>query len=424
MKDIRAFVSEMDEGIEKKNIYSLLIADDESWVREEISNLIEWERYGISLLPAASDGEEALKRVSDESPDILITDVNMPFMTGVELLKRVKKIRPETVVVMLSGYDDYEYVRESLLAGAMDYLMKPISKMDLISVMTRALDVINDEFVSKNDRRVERRLLLSASGSLNDREYSEMIVREPSRSGFVRPVMQTKAKIPKSGFCAIMLHIDSVDTLLSLFESNPSLLSYAIKHRIEQEISQPPLLIFNNIYNTEEYILYVGGSAQESAELSRRLRTSIAEFTDREVTVGVSPLYFSEQDFSTAVVEARHACKKNETAEGSGRENVHKIIAYLNVHYTEELSLSYLAEQYNIESTYLSRLFKKETGETLISYIIKKRIEHAAELLSETAYSINEVASMVGYDDYNYFNRVFKKTVGISPGEYKKRSSK
>ena len=103
MNDIREFVYELENLTKKKDIYRLLIADDEAWVQEELSDLIEWERYGIRLLPAAGDGEAALETVRAERPDILITDVNMPFMNGVELLKKVIDESPDTVVIMLSG---------------------------------------------------------------------------------------------------------------------------------------------------------------------------------------------------------------------------------------------------------------------------------------------------------------------------------
>ncbi|MBQ6319363.1 MAG: response regulator [Lachnospiraceae bacterium] len=424
MNDIREFVYELENLTKKKDIYRLLIADDEAWVQEELSDLIEWERYGIRLLPAAGDGEAALETVRAERPDILITDVNMPFMNGVELLKKVIDESPDTVVIMLSGYDDFHYVRESLVAGALDYLMKPISKMDLINVMKRALDVINERIVTQNDRRTERGILLSAAGSLNDREYSELITGNNAVGSSLRPLMQTMKEIPKGGFVAIMLRVASPETLLPLFEQTPSLLAYAIKHRIEQEISLPLLLLFNNIYNTEEYFLYVGGSAKEISKLSLHLRRVLSEFTSKEVTTGESSLYFSEQDFAAAAVEARRSCKKNEAAEGSAKDNVHRMIAYINENYAEELSLSELSDQYNIESTYLSRLFKKETGETLTAYITERRIEQAIKLMAEAAYSINDIATLVGYDDYNYFNRVFKKHTGYSPSEYRKLSSK
>ncbi len=84
--------------------YKLLIADDEYWTREKIRSMIAWEEYRIDFMPPAQDGEEVLQILEADRVDILITDINMPFLNGVELVKKVKEQYPEIVILVLSGF--------------------------------------------------------------------------------------------------------------------------------------------------------------------------------------------------------------------------------------------------------------------------------------------------------------------------------
>ena len=92
---------------EKK--YKVLIADDEYWTREKLRNMILWEKYGLEFLEPAVNGEDALQSIEEYRPDILITDINMPFLDGVQLLTEVGKKYPDIVTFVISGYDDFDY---------------------------------------------------------------------------------------------------------------------------------------------------------------------------------------------------------------------------------------------------------------------------------------------------------------------------
>ncbi|MDE7428715.1 MAG: response regulator, partial [Lachnospiraceae bacterium] len=158
----------------ERKMYKLLIADDEYWTREKLRSMIAWEDYRIDFMPPAQDGEEVLQMMAQEKPDVLITDINMPFLNGVELVKKVKEQYPEVVVLVLSGYDDFAYVKETLMAGAINYLLKPVSKIDLIQAVSKALELISEK------EENERQNLKSAS-LLQDRELSLLIEKERIR---------------------------------------------------------------------------------------------------------------------------------------------------------------------------------------------------------------------------------------------------
>ena len=112
--------------------YKVLAADDEFWSRENIRSLIPWEEYSLEFLEPACDGEEVLERIPEEHPDIILTDINMPFLSGLELLQRLQKEYPDIVTVAISGYDDFDKVKGVFVSGGLDYLLKPVGKEELV----------------------------------------------------------------------------------------------------------------------------------------------------------------------------------------------------------------------------------------------------------------------------------------------------
>ena len=110
----------------------IFLAEDEVIVRETIKRMIPWEELGFELVGEAADGEMALPLLIRQKPDLLITDIKMPFMDGLTLAKLAKKELPELKIVILSGYDDFNYAKQAINIGVEDYLLKPITKNALI----------------------------------------------------------------------------------------------------------------------------------------------------------------------------------------------------------------------------------------------------------------------------------------------------
>ena len=110
---------------------------------------------------------------------------------------------------------------------------------------------------------------------------------------------------------------------------------------------------------------------------------------------------------------------QGEAATDSIRSVVKQAVQFIDSNYFEELSLSSLAQQFNVESSYFSKMFRQETGENLMVYITRLRVEKAKEFMANKEVSLTEIAFMVGYDDYTYFSRVFRKVEGKSPRDYR-----
>lgn len=529
-----------DTGRNLEQKYKLLIADDEYWTREKLRRMIEWEKYSIECLEPATNGEEVLERLKEEQPDILITDINMPYVNGIELLQQVQKDYPEMITFVISGYDDFEYVKESFMAGSMNYLLKPVSKFDLINALAKALDKVSE----KRNRKKE---LLKAASMIQDREYSRFL--EKQERPFT-PGITMNSQVDFAGASFLLIKIHNMHDISSKFQYDRALLSMEIKKKLRQIMKDDgKLIVFNHIYRSNEFMILTEIDKHEMNVWALKIIRFFEEFTSAPVTVVVSEPSYSleslhqaytqtiaslmtrkfekvsqilgtqenmqaesqkiENYFSDAMMqEFRQILKKRKSAQAKEfiRENIafgkkdvtwrylevrqvvkrllnliqdmyaesmnagdvialenltdyvdksveqldlqylcqvlddvvdfamsirgeevvettrdiiKQAAAYINEHYYEELTLGSLAEQFHVESSYFSRLFRQETRQNVMLYIAEKRIQKAKEYMKDEKRSLTEIAFLVGYDDYTYFNRVFRKIVGVNPREYR-----
>ena len=123
----------------------VLVVDDEMFVRQMLIRCINWENLGLTIVGEAQDAYDGMMLVREKDPDIIFTDIRMPRMTGLEFAKNILEEFPEKQVVIVSGYDDFEYAREGIKIGIFDYLLKPINREELTDVAVRVRDeVLND----------------------------------------------------------------------------------------------------------------------------------------------------------------------------------------------------------------------------------------------------------------------------------------
>lgn len=164
----------------------VMLVDDEIAIREGIRNSFPWEESGYTLVGEAPDGEIALPIIRDENPDILITDIRMPFMDGMELCRQVRQRMPWISIVIISGHDDFNYAREAISLGVQEYMLKPITAKELREVLDRISQKIREERsarekadnmqrrLARGNRFVEDRLL----GALFEDDFGENEARQ------------------------------------------------------------------------------------------------------------------------------------------------------------------------------------------------------------------------------------------------------
>ena len=147
----------------------IFLVEDEIVIRNGIKNSIEWEKEGYEFVGEASDGELAYPMIVKERPDILITDIKMPFMDGLELSRLVRKELPELKILILSGYDEFDYAKEAISLGVTEYLLKPVSSAKLLETLKGVSVIIEQE-------REERDLLKRYSEEMKESTEHEKCV--------------------------------------------------------------------------------------------------------------------------------------------------------------------------------------------------------------------------------------------------------
>jgi len=130
-------------------LYKLLIVDDEYWVRTRLSTTIDWKALGISEIFQAENGEQALRLSIKEEPDIIITDINMPILSGTDLMLALNQSALYPKVVLISGYNEFEYARSALKLGAVDYLLKPIDEGELTNIVKACISELQKDKIQK-----------------------------------------------------------------------------------------------------------------------------------------------------------------------------------------------------------------------------------------------------------------------------------
>ena len=164
----------------------VFLVDDEIAIRENLRNSFPWEQNGFQLVGEAPDGEMALPMIRDLNPDILLTDIRMPFMDGMELCAQVKRVLPWIGVMILSGYDDFAYARQAISLGVKEYLLKPITADELGEALRRVAGQIAEERRAQSLRRaaaLREKLLASLFTEEGDRFEDEQLMRQMRAMG-------------------------------------------------------------------------------------------------------------------------------------------------------------------------------------------------------------------------------------------------
>lgn len=531
----------------------LLIVDDQPEIREGIGTTIPWERHGIRVCGTARDGSEALAILEQFEPEIVIADIQMPTVDGLELLEIVNDRYPMTRVILISGFDEFTYAQRAVELHAFAYLLKPVDEGELVSKVRAArheieelslrlredaelrrkvdasVPLLRDNFIS----RLAAGVLDPVSPDVRDRAASlgipvdsgeyQVALFEPSRTsgGSLSTVHDqdlARVAVARSapGFFTAPLGVTSFT-----FSDYPGALISApalerdvvpercrkIRRWANEELGLslsvgigPPARDFSGIWptvrmaaNALEYRLVVGrNEIVEFAAVQPSYRSTAAiEAYRRELsTVSARVLWALQSGAEELLAEAEESVTGGlleavsddpSTADtavyllsfqlaqlriplqldfepmgvvdlinrlrglrdrgrirrviheylssliDAGEENsksrntftVEKAIGFIREHIHDDVSLSTVARSLLIHPNYLSRLFRQVVGKSFIEYVTAVKMEEAQRLLKQSTDRIYEIARSIGYRDVDHFTRLFKRTVGVSPSQYR-----
>jgi two-component system response regulator YesN len=195
-------------------MYKVFLVDDEIVIREGIRDNVKWQNTNFIFSGEASDGEMALPLIQEAKPDILLTDIKMPFMDGLELSRILRKSMPWVKIIILSGHDEFNYAREALYIGVTEYLLKPITSAELIEALNRVALQIEREKREKEDMDKIKKQLEQNKFLLRDKFFSELLQGVISTSEVIDGCTRYGINIISKYYLAIIMEIE-LDSELS-----------------------------------------------------------------------------------------------------------------------------------------------------------------------------------------------------------------
>lgn len=402
-------------------MYKALIVDDEPMICEGLKELIDWETYGFSDISTACDGESALDSIKHCIPDLLITDIRMPKMNGIELLKNIRERELDIRVIVLSGYDDFEYIRSMAVLGIENYLLKPVNEDE---IRLTILNVV---------KKLEKRMLQQQQVRLNINVIRENIINRWINGSISENELEERA-----AFLELKLDAEYYQPCILKIFGDSLKKNYELKNKIynacEKILSENQNCYVSQNYDGDTISLFWGDNFTEKKKSIVEVLIKCTEMAVNSFEVHLyafmGEAVYNYWEVSGSLEDAiKRATYVTKTPDMSARQNIQdndlspfslKLAYFVQNNYNKDLSLKLLATQYNGNAAYIGQLFKRDFGEPFSEYLKKVRIEKSKELLKNNKYNVKEISAKVGFQNETYFNAVFKKSTGLSPLEYKK----
>lgn len=153
---------------------NVLIVDDESWTRDIIRAFGEWQELGMHIIGEAEDGKEALRLTEELQPQIVITDMRMPGLDGVQLLQQLNERHSQILTIVISGYDDFEYAKHALRNKAIDYLLKPVDPKELNAALLNCKKILETALIERSPLSLDLSYALSTYKQLLKSHYNDL----------------------------------------------------------------------------------------------------------------------------------------------------------------------------------------------------------------------------------------------------------
>ncbi|WP_341357392.1 response regulator [Rossellomorea sp. y25] len=375
-----------------------LIVDDERNVRNVIRQLGEWERLGITTVLEAANGLEALGIIQAEQPDIIFTDIKMPKMTGMELIEEINKLSYKSKIVLITGYDDYTFMRKAIQLNSFDYLLKPIDDDAFDAVLRKVVEAVKQEAAEDTEQEeiLEEAMRLRANQVITSVCSGEEIEED-------LPV----PLLPDEGMDM---------TLLSFYRTHRAgTYTAALSEELQTRNIGNAFTYLNEenlciVFTANDQWVYVEEWISEHISLPIRLVQERLNSLERIHEVFQGLMGDLEQNQCRTI-------RRPDELESAKR--IQEIVSYVETYYMEDISLEKLSKMFFLTREHISRTFKKETGLTLSKYVMKLRIDQAKSWLQETEETIYSISTMLGYQDEKYFSKLFKKVTGMTPFEYR-----
>lgn len=458
-------------------MYSICVVEDEDFVREYICAYLNKRFSDVATVCYAEDGEQALQVFDEKNIDILITDIKMPGMSGIELAEEVYKNHKNTVVVIMSAYEVFDYARRAISCNVREYLVKPVKLYEVEKLVAKIIDEFKNNEKSNcffyDERFFEKRErffvnLIYGSGV----DYKKEI-EDKKEIFFDFDIETTPCDL-------ISLKIENYEKIIEdIWEYPKDSLKMVMNNLISGYLNSSKTFYVNDVDGVFDYIVYYSEKTAPDYDALQEKINCISKFSIKIVCKKkmIKNIYelidfcnINADIYEKALLLVTHIKEKNynsssrilinllkrkdkndvircifsilntkvsvedykadyrtihqkiveivESNADTGAETVKRAKEYIKSNYGKNISREDVAKAICFSPSYLSKKFKEHTGESVSDYILKVRMRKAIELMRENKYKAYEIAQKVGYGNTKYFFTVFKMFTGYTPKEY------
>lgn len=350
-------------------MYRIIIADDEALIRAGLYYRNDWNAMGFEVIAMLEDGGDVLKLLEEQRADVLLTDICMYQVSGLQVANIIKEKYPWMKVVLLSGYKEFEYAKQAMHYGVYEYLLKPIDYDKLREVFAG----IKKEL---DKTQYEEQLL----HSFGEEEYDQMLSLARNLTGAVLG--------------------EGEETWLAYAHLKPMM--HNAPPQIRQVIVKRLLELLQSKLRQKDVIL-----AEEFAGKLKSL--DISETSDMTQALSALLSQLNDELVSRNMVP---------TVKKSDDDSIQKACNYISNHLGEDFTYKDVADYVHLSPRHFIRRFRSEMGETFSEYVLRVRMEGAMRLLDERKILPGDIGQAVGYHDDKYFQQIFKKYTGCTVREY------
>lgn len=390
----------------------VLFVDDEKIIRDGIREIIRWDQLGCELMETADSADSAIQAMQKERFDLVITDICMQKMTGIELAKRIRRIKSDTKIIILSAFEDFSYAREAIEIGVMKYMLKPVTPEELETAVREAMDQVQSD--------------MQLASRITESEKFVNIYRPQLVKDFWRALLQREITEQND--------LEQKMKLAGINADSPTLCCIMVKAELSEKVEEH--ILQRTVQSAEEVLEKclecIGYGAGQAVIITEKLldNEKMIRLHNRIENIWGTPVRIScghqvsnylELSASLEAAIMRIPGRQKNAVEDLVAESVKLIEQNIG---NEKFGVNEIAVALHISLSYLSKIFKKHLGATCIEYITQKRMEKAKELLIHTAMTQEEIAHAVGYTNVHYFSMLFKKKLGETPGQYRRQVRK
>ncbi len=417
----------------------LLIVDDQQAITESIRKGIRWEEAGIEEVFTANSADEAKLLITNFPVDVLLTDIEMPGDSGLDLVRWVQEKHFSIKSIFLTSHADFSYAREAIGLGSVDYILQPARYEEIQEAVARACDRIKEARKYAWMREMEQTLQdqkdvflgsLIAQAELGNQEGAGDVL------GQILHILNRTGEEQVLGMVQIIMKPEprKVD------EWSDDIGEKVFNNVLDEIFEDTGAEICSTRRDDLYSILVICEQTGLDEALWKQKLERYYHFLDEKVCMAPQIFYgglckaadpsAAEKSctFYTRPGHRIHVAKglypETEGGRDENDERIRKAEEYIRTHIYKNISRAEVAEVVYLNEEYFSKLFSKYTGWTFKDYVIKEKMKVASQLLANTNLSVSVIATKTGFDNFSHFSRTFKKLTDVTPQEYRKQHQK